>query len=101
MLQLGVLEILRPSGSCGEPQAPGRGALTPRAVTMGVHEAQAQALILLQGALVREAPVHSAHHVCLLLAVVDRGLGHVHWLPAGGATGHTGARWYWTVDCGG
>ena len=49
---------------------------------MGVHEGEAQPLILLQRALVREAPVHSAHHVGLLLAVVDGGFGHVHWLPA-------------------
>ena len=49
---------------------------------MGVHEGEAQLLILLQRAVVREAPVHSAHHVGLLLAVVDGGFGHVHWLPA-------------------
>lgn len=51
---------------------------------MGIHEGEAQPLILLQGALVCEAPVHSAHHVRLLLAVVDGGLGHVHRLPAEG-----------------
>lgn len=59
-------------------------ALTPGAVAVGVHEGQAQPLVLLQGALVREAPVHGAHHVRLLLAVVDGGLGHVHRLPAEG-----------------
>ena len=57
-------------------------ALTPGAVAMAVHEGEAQALIFLQGALVREAPVYGTHHVGLLLAVVDRGLGHVHWFPA-------------------
>ena len=51
---------------------------------MGVHEGEAQPLILLQGALVREVPGHGTHHVGLLLAVVDGGLGHVHWLPAEG-----------------
>lgn len=65
-------------------KGPANRALTPGAVAMGVHEGQAQPLILLQGALVREAPVHSAHHVRLLLAVVDGGLGHVHGLPAEG-----------------
>ena len=57
-------------------------ALPPGAVAVGIHEGEAQPLILLQGALVREAPVHGAHHVGLLLAVVDGGLCHVHWLPA-------------------
>ena len=55
---------------------------------MGVLEGEAQPLILLQGALVREAPVHGAHHVGLLLAVADGGLGHVHWLPSRVDRGH-------------
>lgn len=57
-------------------------ALTPGAVAMGIHEGEPQPLVLLQGALVCEAPVHGTHHVGLLLAVVDGGFGHVYWLPA-------------------
>ena len=64
-------------------------ALTPGAVAMGIHEGEPQLLVLLQGALVCEAPVHGAHHMGLLLAVVDGGLGHVHWIPAEGGRRET------------
>lgn len=77
---------LSPPGSGVESQSHGEGragqALTSGAIAMGVHEGEAQPLVLLQGALVREAPVHGTHHVGLLLAVVDSSLGHVHRLPA-------------------
>lgn len=64
------------------PQKTRDRALTTWAVAMGVHKGQAQPLVLLQGALVGEAAIHGTHHVCLLLAVVDSGFGHIHWLPA-------------------
>lgn len=80
-----LVQVLQNSSDVGYPRATRKGpegrALTPGAVAMGIHEGEAQPLILLQGALVREAPVHGAHHVCLLLAVVDSCLGHVHRLP--------------------
>ena len=75
-----------PTSSSVEPRATRKGregqALTPGAVAVGVHEGEAQSLILLQGALVREAPVHGTHHVGLLLAVIDGGFGHGHGLSA-------------------
>lgn len=80
-----LVQVLRNSSDVGHPRATRKGpegrALTPGAVAMGIHEREAQPLVLLQGALVREAPVHGAHHVCLLLAVVDSCLGHVHRFP--------------------
>lgn len=79
-----LVQVLRNSSGVGHPRATRKGpegrALTPGAVAVGIHEGEAQPLVLLQGALVREAPVHSAHQ-CLLLAVVDGCLGHVHRLP--------------------
>lgn len=65
------------------PQFTGPG-LTSVTVVVGIHEGQAQPLILLQGALVREAPVNSAHHVGLLMAIVNGSLGHVDRFSIGG-----------------
>lgn len=75
----------------------GKVALTPGAIAWGVHEGQAQPLVLLQGALVREAAVNGTHHVGLLLAVVDGGLGHVHWLPAEEEMGDNGPVQGWMI----
>lgn len=60
---------------------------TSVAVVVGVHEGEPQALVLLQRALVGEAPVDGAHHVRLLVAVVDGGFGHVDGFSAGKPTG--------------
>lgn len=65
-----------------EPGGLGGPVLTPRTIARSVHKGQTQPLILLQSTLVCEAAVHGAHHVSLLLAVVDSGFRHVHWLPA-------------------
>jgi len=57
---------------------------------VGVHEGEPQALVLLQRALVGEAPVDGAHHVRLLVAVVDGRFGHVDGFSAEGCTGEEG-----------
>lgn len=64
--------------------------LTPVAVVVGVHEGQPKALVLLQRALVSEAPVDGTHHVRLLVAVVNSRLGHVDGFSAGGCKGEEG-----------
>lgn len=61
--------------------------LTTVAVVVGVHEGQPQPLILLQCALVREAPVDGTHHVCLLMAVINCCFGHVDRFAAGRCEG--------------
>lgn len=61
--------------------------LTTVAVVVGVHEGQPQPLILLQRALVREAPVDGTHHVCLLVAVINCCFGHVDRFAAGRCKG--------------
>lgn len=65
--------------------------LTSVAVVVGVHEGEPQALVLLQRALVSEAPVNGTHHVCLLVAVVNGGFGHVDGFSAG-CKGEEGGR---------
>lgn len=64
--------------------------LTSVAVVVGVHEGEPQALILLQRALVGEAPVDGTHHVRLLVAVVNGRFGHVDRFSAGGCKGEEG-----------
>lgn len=70
--------------------------LTPVAVVVGVHEGQPQPLVLLQRALVREAPVDGAHHVRLLVAVIDGRFGHVDGFAAEGWKGRSGGEPSWT-----
>lgn len=61
--------------------------LTPVPIVVGVHEGEPQALVLLQRALVSEAPVDGTHHVRLLVAVVNGCLSHVDGFSAGGCKG--------------
>lgn len=63
------------------PQFP---ILTSVAIVVGVHEGEPQALVLLQCALVGEAPVDGTHHVRLLMTVVNGCFGHVDRFSAGG-----------------
>lgn len=64
---------------------------TSVAVVVGVHEGEPQALVLLQRALVGEAPVDGTHHVRLLVAVVDGCFGHVDGFSAGKCRGDRSA----------